>query len=233
MKLSTIYNNETLNIFCDASSATLKNKKYGCSGAVCVCKDTEVDSKYHLMDVPDNNWSEIDAIRIGISLAIMHKDEFKRINLFSDSKMAISGIKTRFQRWKIHNGIIDEVGSGSTVYQQLFIELAINIATEGFTNLNLYHQAGHATNNRAGVNNAMHVFVASNGNREYIDPNFIRYISKWNNYVDESSREIIYRKRDELSLIHIVEPLEFTPSNLGYLKHTLKSILFDKQRAWG
>lgn len=211
MKLWDIKNETSLNIFCDASIKKIgKHKYHGCYGAIAVFMDQALDDSYRICTDTTNNESEIKAIRSGVSIALKHRYQFQTINIISDSQISIFGIRDRIFRWNNVNGTICGYKQIPISNQSVFLEILDMITISGI-NINFWHQKGHvSTRQRTSMDNAMHVFKSSNGIREDVDIGLIKYISFWNNKVDQSTRSLLYSS--DLSNVY-TDALTFYPSN--------------------
>ena len=209
--LKEINNEHTLNIFTDASIRAIQNGYIGCYGAIAVIGYTTIDESYVVTGYTTNNNSEIKAIREGILLALKH-GAGKTINIFSDSQICILGLRERILRWKlIGNQFIGSMGVISN--QEIFMEIAQMILQYNL-HINLFHQKGHIIFTAESLKQAQNVFRTSNGFRGVIDMNLIRYISNYNNYVDDETRKRLGR----LMSCPCHDPIRFIPTP------------FDKQR---
>lgn len=198
--LNNFINPNVVNIFTDASIIHHPNgKTSGCYGAIVANDQQIIDREYRICTDSTSNNSEIKAVRLGVNLAIKWRNLLNRpvtINLFSDSQISILGIRDRIYSWQNKkNGL---VGYGNSVIknQSIFIEI-VNLIVNSGLYINFYHQKGHVyIKSYESLNKAIHVFIASNGVRENVDPEFIKYISAMNNKVDENSRKRLYKVDD-------------------------------------
>ena len=152
MKLPQLDSNN-LFIFTDASVT-----KYGrheeeyisCSGAVaCVwtgnCYQI-IDQSFVINRCSTNNNGEIKAIYYGLLLALKYKNNFRTINLLSDSKISIYGLREWIEGW-VQNSKGDQL-LGSTnepVSSQQEILACIYTIMTNDLHVKLYHQKGHCT----------------------------------------------------------------------------------------
>lgn len=183
---------EILNIFCDASIRARGNLKDGCYGAVAVNGNDILMEDYRIASDTTNNNAEIKGIRLAVSIAALYKDQFPILNIFSDSQISILGIRDRYDTWKCgQDGLLRGSLGEPIKSQEVFIEIR-KIMEENNLKINFWHQKGHVKNTFSNLENARHVFMASNGIRRGIDINLIRFISYYNNHVDHKSRSILY-----------------------------------------
>ena len=99
----TLFNDRTLNIFTDASIVKIENETIGCAGNNIVANNTIIDQPRLIYRNSTNNNSEIAAIHMAVVNALNYRHQFETINIFSDSKICIYGLR----EW-IFNWIADE-----------------------------------------------------------------------------------------------------------------------------
>lgn len=186
-------NSNTLNIFTDASIKQVGQETVGCAGAFCVAgKDrTIINQTNRILRHATNNSSEITAVKLGIDLAIDYRNDFDTINLFSDSKICIYGLREWIFNWidNMSNGVLYNSSNTEVANQEMFKKI-INLITHYNLNIHLYHVKGHVNiNSIKSVLNAIRVFNISNGiilpTQDMID------ISDMNNYVDIFTGELL------------------------------------------
>ena len=195
--LSMIYNENTLNLFSDASmrNTTRKDILSSCYGSVAVSKDTIINELFRLNTNTTVPAAEIRGLRCSLSLALQYRNMFKNINIFSDSQISVFCIRDYIWNWKLTGNYVFVNRSGEEAKnQELYIECLEMLLDLSRTNtVNIFHQAGHVENGLSNLKNAINVFKSSNNIPGKIDYNLIRYISTYNNYVDEKSRSILRR----------------------------------------
>lgn len=200
------YSDDTLNIFTDASIKKYDNETIGCPGAICVVKGNVTDSKLNVLRHTTNNNSEITAIYYGILLAVKYKDVFKNINLFSDSKICVFGLREWIFNWikaiqKESDNIEDYVQGynpniliGSTnqpVMNQSEIIMTIQTILANDLKINIYHQRGHVNVRKIdSLNNAKECFMKNNSIHD-IDTDTIITLSNYNNLIDQATRDLL------------------------------------------
>ena len=212
VQLSQFYNINTLNIFSDASIHGKKGNQTGCYAVVAVVKDDIIDSTYRLVSNTTSNNSEIKGIRGALNIALKYSNQFQFINIFSDSLVSINGLKSYIYNWKYNK--LDNLLYTSTnkpaANQEIFIEAHRMLSTleQSPCIINLWHQSGHINNDYSDIQKASESFKKNNNINGKIDFNFIRYISLWNNYVDQTSRSLL--KRNGKNNNNYIDPLIFT-----------------------
>ena len=198
MDTRDIFNPETLNIFTDASIKTLKDtgETLGCPGAVCVGTNEDgstyiIDEAYYIERYATNNSSEIKAISLGVSKALQYRNNFKQINLFSDSMICIHGLREWLYNWLncIYNGVMYSSSGKPVANQQTFASILNTIVANNLY-INLYHQKGHVSviNNNS-LENAASVFKRTNFLQDEPSIELISIISGYNNIVDVRTGE--------------------------------------------
>ena len=199
-------NENTLNIFVDASLTTLEDgTMVTCSGALAVVDATTanpkiIDRLFCINVNSTNNHGELMAILKGIELAIAHKHQFSKINIFSDSKISVYGIRDWCYKW--FNNIEDPYktiisSTGAPVSNQELIISIIRAIAFNNLSVSIYHQKGHVDiRNREKVINAMKTFNANNffdNERNKIWTTYYQTItmSIFNSMVDSLSRQYL------------------------------------------
>lgn len=214
--LSMIYNEETLNIFSDAS---MRPRQKGildtCYGAVAVCKDSMIDEWFRIFSGCTVPAAELRGMRCSLTLAHMYKPQFKYINIFSDSQLALLGLREYIYNWRIdpanatlYNG--PKNAPKEVKNQELYVELFQLLESLRQTNIvNLYHQCGHVSNGVDNIKHALITFKKSNNIYAKVGYDLIRYISVYNNYVDNKSRSII--RTTNIYENTFIDPVSFYP----------------------
>ena len=202
------YNKDTLNIFVDASIKKCENETIGCPGAIAIYNNSVLDYKMDILRNSTNNNSEIMAIYYGILLAIKYRDKFKYINLFSDSKICVFGLKEWIFNWiktvQIGSDNIEDYtqeynmnilygSTGTPVANQSEIMLVVQTILAYNLELHIYHQRGHiCTKNESMLQKAMHTFIENNNLfSDEIDLATMSELSYYNNTIDDSTRKFL------------------------------------------
>lgn len=190
--MSLIQQNNTLSLFCDGSLSRSKYGTMGCAGALPVIFDGRPIILYPALEIlknTTNNETEIAAIYLGILSAICIRDKcnIKCINLYSDSKISIFGLKKWIFEWmknKSDNILYTE--SGKPVANQRIFKSIILEIIHNEIEINFYHQKGHVKEQN--LEQAMTVFNNSN-DTNISDTEIIKEISFYNNMIDELTRK--------------------------------------------
>ena len=194
IKLGNLVNKESLTIFTDASiSPNRDGTYYGCPGFVAVDANGIIDSGYIVIDDTTSNNSEIKAIRMGVMAANKYKEKYKYIRLFSDSQLCIFGLRDRFYSWfdNIYKGNLCGCNKEPIANQSIFIEIA-NFIVNNNLRIEFYHQKGHVSlTNPKQLYKAKEDFIKFNNLNSDVDIELIKWISYYNNMVDQTSREFL------------------------------------------
>lgn len=224
--IDMIYNPDTLNIFSDASMRPrAKGVLDSCYGSIAVCMDTSIDEWFRMQSECTVPAAEMRGVRCSLTLAHMHKHRFKNINIFSDSQLAIFGLREYIYNWRfdpqtqsLYNGL---KGMSKTVKnQELYVECFQLLEDLRKTNhVELFHQRGHVENNQESIREALELFKKSNRISGKVDYNTIRYISVYNNYIDNKSRSQI--RMTNIYENEFIDPVSFylTSSIPNYVKN--------------
>lgn len=195
LRYNDIFNMDTLNIFTDASILKLEQETVGCPGVVMVTSDSNgfnsiLNTNSYIVNHSTNNDSEIKAIRTGILCGLGYKDNFKRINLFSDSNICVQGLKDWIFNWC--NCVVDDVmysSSGSPVANQEVFMSIIHIITNAEFELNIYHQKGHVMiNSSKSLEKAKKSMLRSN-RLDDMDMDLLTQLSIYNDMVDTLTKD--------------------------------------------
>lgn len=191
----------TLNIFCDASitkAPSLNNEVVGCPGYICMTynefkEDIIIDKGYSILRHSTNNESEITAILMGVNKAAELKDQFRTINLFSDSRICIQSLRNWIFNW-VNSRDVNGMMYGSNknyVANQQIISRVVNTIIQNDLKINLLHQKGHVnTNIQSHIDNARKLFENEN-HLKGISDDFIRAISYYNNMIDQYTKDVL------------------------------------------
>ena len=212
IRLSQFYNDETLNIFSDASfisgyyDPNRTGRGKGCYCCLAVCKDQEIDQQIVISSHSTVPESELKGIRRALSFANQYKTQYKYINIFSDSLYSVNAINhysRECYRYSPDTANINLILETHYIYREL-LDYPNCLVT-------IYHQSGHiATSNLNSIREAGAKFMRFNNFRGQNDLNFIRYISTYNDKVDNLSRSYLHRHRD----VEIEEPIIFSTNLL-------------------
>jgi hypothetical protein len=169
------------------------DKYISCSGYVTVIHGDIVDSNYKIFYDGTNNFGEIYAIYMGIQSLVSLKDYDLFLNLFSDSKISVFGVRDWIFNWVKNmdsNYVLKTASNISVANQDVFVNVVNNIL-QANSHISIYHQKGHRNpDNVNNMENCISLFSKMNGG-EQINIDIAREISYYNNLVDKTSRDIL------------------------------------------
>lgn len=210
LSLSMIYNDETLNIFSDASFIPgLTTDKHhitglgkGCYCVIAVCGDDIIEKECIISSNSTVNTSELKGIRKALSIANKYKNQYSRINIFSDSLYSINLVKKNV----IHPcGRIDLVLANRSILLQIY-HIYCELAQYQHCLITLYHNSGHMNcKNLDDMVTMAKKFQKHNNLEDKVDLNLVRYVARYNSLVDNNSREYLIRHQDK----DCEDPVEF------------------------
>ena len=211
LSLDLFFNNDTLNIFSDASTKKAGNYMAACSGAVAVCKNDLIDELYMIDSQTTVPAAELKGIRNSLTIALANRNKYRVINLFSDSQIALFGLREWIYRW-YYNPTEEQFyhKNNPPKNQAIIIECFRMLEDLRQTNIvNLFHQSAHVEGNHDAIKKALDKFRRFNGVTGKIDYNFIRYICIWNDNVDGKTRSMV-RSINTVDNYYF-DPIEFAP----------------------
>lgn len=222
LKTSDIFNNESVNIFTDAS-VTKKQWEHGketigCPG-FCTVINGNIVNHFECIDrYSTNNKSEILAIYYGI-LEAMKYQNFKYINLFSDSKISVIGLRDWFYNWtqNINNGIMFSTSGTPVSNQEIFLKILYTVIQNNIR-VNLFHVKGHVNPlNKTHIIDAKKVFIETNYMKTDVEDDLISTICYYNNIVDTNTRNCVRNAQ-----------LSFEEKKDNFINFTAEHISYDK-----
>lgn len=191
----------TLSVFTDASIFKADSETYiGAPGFATVYQHRIVNSGVNIMYKSTNNNSEIAAIHMGILELLKYKNSYRTLNLFSDSRISIMGMREWIFKW-VNNknpstGRLYSSSGTEVANQELFLHTMKLIVTN-MLSVNLYHQRGHINFTEKGeVMRAMHDFETSNGFT--ISYDLAVELCRYNDFVDNYTRDTLKRSIGDL-----------------------------------
>lgn len=210
-----VFNDYTLNLFTDASIKKIQDETIGCSGVIATIGDQFVDKELALIRDTTNGDSEIKAIELGVNMALLYKDKVKHINLFSDSKTSICGLREWIFNWVTSStGNILEKSDGQPVKNQSVYINIINTIIDNDLRINFYHQVGHVNLSKPdSLERAKDLFIKYNYIQCDVDIDLIKKISHINILVDNDTRYVvnnssIARIKPELAMREMYKPFD-------------------------
>lgn len=193
-----IFNDDTLNIFTDASITKLSDgETIGCFGAILIHGKDQIPIELYSDHVgirrySTNNDSELRGILLGVYMALRFRDSFKTINLFSDSMISIMGLKEWIFTWARNvdknNGNM-RASSGYVKNQELIERIIYTIINYNLY-INLYHQHGHININKpSDIDKATKTFIRLNNVTPTKD--LMTDLSIYNDRIDNLTRDTL------------------------------------------
>lgn len=192
----TFFNDHTLNIFTDASVGKYDNNSTeSLAGCVVECNGELTHQNFIRIRDSTNNEGEIYAIYMGLSCAVVAKESNRfnkhTINLFSDSKISVFGLREWYNGWIRNSMNSDKLLNSSNEAvknQDLFIK-CINMIVRYELHINIYHVRGHINPlNHSDMSTFIRSFMKENKIFDDICENLVHKIAYYNNMVDKETR---------------------------------------------
>lgn len=202
-----LFHPTTLNVFTDASVKQVGNHEYFTSYGARLMLGYKSLTMSAYTSPGTNNFGEASAIRLGVIMALntLKFLEFIpvfRVNLFSDSKINLFGLRDWIYSWlykQDSNGVLISSSGTPVANQNILMDTATMILNNNLR-ICLYHQAGHCINEKTMLK-GKEVFF--NSNRINLSNPELLYICENNNAIDKFTR-------DQLN------PGKLTPSDVGF-----------------
>lgn len=143
-------NNQVIDYFCDASLGIIPLRG-SCGGFIRHDRSKPItESNYVELNVQPygtNNSGELLAIMLAVQNAAKEygsipQQERPIINIFSDSKISVMGIRAWLFKWPIIDGVF-YTSTGTPVSNQIYIKIIINTIVLNDLKVNFLHQKGH------------------------------------------------------------------------------------------
>lgn len=193
-------NNETFNVFTDASIIHRKvningdtyTYYFGSPGYDIYIGNNKILGYHNVLPICTNNQSEISAIRYGVdrALDLATLYNIKKINIFSDSKICIYGLREWIFSWmnNIRNGTLYN-SSGKEVANQFEFLAIVHMILLYNRPVQFYHIRGHMNINsfkdRKKFNES---FMKENYTSDHLDERLIDFFISANDIVDNVTR---------------------------------------------
>lgn len=197
---------EVINIFTDASVKHFKDLgiTVGCPGYNVFFGNTMFRPTYYYYILDStNNESEITAILEALKYVYENPTYFvnaERINIFSDSKISIYGLREWYKKWitNIRNGEMYS-SSGKPVANQRFFLFTMAYTTLINKPVNFYHVNGHIDLwNKNSINKFINTFMRENQCNRDLSRYEIDFLVDGNNLVDEITGAVDSYERENL-----------------------------------
>lgn len=221
---SSFCNRHTLNIFSDASILQVKNGAkidyyIGCPGISIWYMDSKIDQFSEVYTNVTNNFSEIRAIFLAVWFARYYKTinpEIRYINIFSDSKISICGLRDWIFGWinRNNDGILMST-SGVVKNQEHFIKI-IKFICDNNLSLRFYHVRGHHDHNtQKEFLQFRNSFKRENYINDMIEDSLIKFLINGNSDVDNLTRRPL-RDKHQLDASFELECYGHVPMAFDY-----------------
>ena len=198
-----MFNNNTLNIFTDGSIRKIYHpdgteETIGCAGGY-ACTGSRavnmVDKSCTVIRAATNNITELLAVYEGLHIAQQYRNQFKKINIISDSKITVMGLREWIFNWIVPD--VDRLIS-STGMEPKNADLIMSIIyyiLDNDLSVTFYHVNGHKDLfNEKDLNKAYKTFVNSNHIQSSVDINLIKNLCRGNEIVDSFTGVVIEEK---------------------------------------
>lgn len=197
MNYNDIFNQETINIFCDGSITQYKTETIGCPGCVVVKlredkSEVIIDTYLDIIRDCTNNITENRSLLSAIYKAIYYQSlGYKNINIFGDSQLCIKTVTEWIFSWlqNFYQGHMYN-SSGEIVRNEEYVKELIATIINNNLYVNFYHQKGHVKNTFDSQKKALECFKKSNG-LKIVDPFLIERISYYNDYIDIITKQYL------------------------------------------
>lgn len=195
-----------VNVFSDASTkiinpGTNKNKFLTCPGFVTTINGSIINEGYDIVEATVN-YAELYAIRMGISDLLKYKNTDLFLNIFSDSKISVFGLREWF--FKYYKNGRDytlmtnnaRTGKKPVANQELILDI-VRMILQANVNVSIYHVPGHIQANNIDSMNKFHYMFHNNNfpdnQRVTVPLDTEIEIAEFNNYVDNLTRTKLNR----------------------------------------
>lgn len=206
-----------LNLFSDASTTQKKGNQpvFCCFGALAVNRDRIIDKLVMIYDNSTVIAGELNGFKIALCLALRYANQYDKINIFSDSLFTVETFRRYIYNYRYRNGNLYK-SSGEAISNQSVIVECMDLLQQLLIinpNVRIFHQSGHVT-----IDKYESIAIAGSKFRELnnisipLDLNVTRYISYYNNCIDNLTRAYLYKYYQ--SRVYTC-PVEFYP-NHGY-----------------
>jgi len=194
-----MFNYNTLNIFTDASIKKMPDgETIGCAGANVISGPNPIvgiiEQDTRIIRGSTSNNSEIQAIKLGIQKALMYRNQYNVINLISDSKLCIYGLREWIFNWvrdSVNKNYLISSTNQAVANQEVILEI-IYMILDNNLRINFYHQNGHVNiYNQTNLIEVKNTFISSNFLSNDVDLELIKNISIANDDIDKLTRFIL------------------------------------------
>ena len=183
---------EAINVYTDASLTKVQGITSTCAGFCTVYHGKMIDQGHQILYNTTNNFGEAYALYMGVQSLLRHAWMDTFLNLFSDSKITVDGLKYWIDGWMKNmdsKGILYSSSGTQVANQEIFTSIIGMIARTG-VHMQLWHILGHKNpNNYSDLMKSRDMFQRENGVR--LSEDIIREICTYNDYVDRMTRDVL------------------------------------------
>jgi len=208
----TFFYKNAINVFTDASLVRKNDTPITCSGFITMQDGNIIDKGLKVIHGSTNMYGEIYAIKMGIENLLQYKDTDRFLNLFSDSRVSIFGLREWIMLW--YSNSQDKILKNSSnvpVYNQEVILEIMRLIVQSKVHVNFYHIPGHMRpNNEEDMSKFRSIFLKNFNSDNYFNnplsciPNDILVeMCVYNNMIDKMSRHYLNQ---------IVESKDYDPN---------------------
>lgn len=195
MEPNKILDQYTLNIFTDASMTKIIQNdteiSIGSAGAQFYIQDKLIESQYKILYGATVNKSELTAILMGVLTAVRMASQVKHINLFSDSRISVEGLRTWVFNWirNVYNSDMMSSSGTPVANQQILLQIIDTICRNNLR-LDIYHVRGHLDNNtyKSKTQFERDFFKHNKIPRQPLDNRIIEFLINGNSSIDNYTR---------------------------------------------
>lgn len=186
-----------INCFTDASCVNRNGVVSSCAGYVLTYQDKVIEHDERVLYNTSNNYGECYAVMMGVQalLRYAHYDTF--LNLFSDSKITIEGLRTWCTSWvkAKRDGVFYSSSGKPVANQEIFKYIIGTIAINGI-HMQLFHVLGHKSpSSLSNIKDQKHNFNLMNNT--LICDEIARELCYYNGLVDNNTRDALMAVPDK------------------------------------
>ena len=220
IKYSEIFNDQTLNIFTDASVYKCNNETLGAPGYIAVIGEEIVKQRSIILRESTNNESELYAIYMAIQFALFNRDKVKVINIFSDSQFSVFGLREWIFNWVNHikNDRLYNSSDKMVANQHIFMNIIYTILYYDL-NVSIYHNRGHFRYDQ--IEKFIELFTKHNFLSDYIDTKSACKIIHFNDIVDKNTRSLLHTTKQFPQKLEMTDYLARNDLDLNRYKKLL------------
>lgn len=206
------FNPYTVNIFTDSSVKNVACGFDSCSAVCTLLGDNVISSRAEINRGTTNNFGEMYAIYMGVCEAlqyIIHNTPVTCINLYSDSRISVLGLKQWYKNWVLDSeGYL--VGSTGRIANQNLICSIINMIITYKIKISFYHIKGHTNLNKQSEFEDFKIkFRTINGDigPSLIEDEVFEKLIRYNDHVDTYSRNLLSKSQNNIYNMKAIIPV--------------------------